>query len=110
MRFHWYQPVFYAVDDASFPSSSKEAMGYFVGISTNMGHAMTFKILTDDTNRIIVRSQVRPADNPTRPNLRLTDLFDGEAVSQVYVRSKFDSSNPDDYKDFDPVTGEVELP
>jgi hypothetical protein len=69
---------------------------------------MMFKILADDTNRIIVRSQVHPADNPTRPNLRLMDLFDGEAVSQVYVRSKFDSSNPDDYTDFDPVTGEVE--
>jgi hypothetical protein len=36
MRFHWYQPVFYAVDDALFPSSSKEALVYFVGISTNM--------------------------------------------------------------------------
>jgi hypothetical protein len=90
LRFHWYQPVFYAVDDVSFPSSSHEAMGYFVGISTNMGHTMTFKVLTEDTHKVIVRSQVRPADDPSRANLSLTDLFDGEGLSQVFVRSKFD--------------------
>jgi hypothetical protein len=65
LRFHWwYQPVFYAVDDVSFPSLSHEAMGYFVGISTNMGHTMTFKVLTEDTHKDIVRSQVRPAKRP----------------------------------------------
>lgn len=108
LRFHWFQPVFYAVDDVSFPSSSKEALGYFVGISTNCGHAMTFKILTDDTHRVIMRSQVRPADDPTRPNLRLTDLFDGEPPSKVFVRSKFDPDKASDYPNLDPTTGEVE--
>jgi hypothetical protein len=109
LRFHWYQPVFYDVDDVSFPSSSHKAMGYFVGISTNMDHTMTFKVLTDDTHKVIVRSQVvRPADDPSRPNLHLTDLFNGERLSQVFVRSKFDSSNPENLAKINPVvTGEV---
>jgi hypothetical protein len=85
LRFHWFQPVFYTVDDPSFPSESPEALGYFVGISTHCGHAMTFKVLTADTNKVILRSQVRPADDPLRPNLRLTDLFDGEPPSRIYV-------------------------
>jgi len=65
LRFHWYQLVFYGIDETSYPSSSKEAFGYFVGISTNCGHAMTFKVLCALTHRVISRSQVRPADDPT---------------------------------------------
>jgi len=108
LRFRWYQPVFYALDDVSFPSSSKEALGYFVGLSTNCGHAMTFKVLTEDTHRVIVRSMVRPADDPTRPNLRLTNIFDGEVPTKVSVRSKFDSTSPSDQPNIDQSTGEVE--
>jgi len=108
LRFSWYQPVFYANDNATFPSDTKESFGYFVGLSTHCGHAMTFKVLTSDTNKIIQRSQVRPADDPARPNLRLTDIFDGEAPTKVSVRSKFDSENPSDYGPIDPSTGEVE--
>lgn len=109
LRFYWFQPVFYAIDDAGFPSDSKEALGRFVGISTNCGHTMTFKVLTDDTNRVIVRSLVRPADDPLRPNLRLLDLFDGEkSDSKIVVRSKFDSLDPLDQPTLDSSTGEVE--
>jgi hypothetical protein len=35
------------VDGAVFPSISHEERGHFVGISTNVGHAMTYKILCD---------------------------------------------------------------
>jgi hypothetical protein len=33
--------------------------GQFVSISKSVGHAMTFKILTDDTLKVIHRSNVR---------------------------------------------------
>ena len=36
-----------------------------------MGHAMTYLILTDDTNKVISRSGVRSADKARFPNLRL---------------------------------------
>jgi hypothetical protein len=40
---------------------SSEIRGRFVGFSKNVGHALTFKILADDTQKIIHRSQVRLA-------------------------------------------------
>ena len=71
MRFHFWEEVYYSVDN-SYPSESPEKKGHFVGISTSVGDALTFQILTDDTNRIIHRSAVR-AVNTSRPdrNLRL---------------------------------------
>ena len=108
LRFHWYQPVFYVMEQPSFPSESREAFGYFVGLVPHCGHVMTFKVLTEDTQRVIFRSQVRPADDPKRPNLRLTDLFDGEPPAQIFVRSKDDPTNPDQLPNIDNETGEIE--
>ena len=110
MRFHWYQPVLFHVDNAGFPSESKEALGYFVGIAENCGHAMTFKILQHDTQRVILRSQVRPADDPHSPNLRLTDLFDGEPPSKLFVKSKSDPENSVDLQPISSESGEIEQP
>jgi hypothetical protein len=58
LRFSWYQPVYYKVDDSSFPSGTREERGHFVGIADNVAPAMAFKILTDDTNKVINRSNV----------------------------------------------------
>ena len=69
MRFHWWQPVYYKLDDSDFPSDSREKRGRFVGISEHVGHALTYKILTDDTKRVIHRSNVRLADDKDAPNL-----------------------------------------
>jgi hypothetical protein len=49
LRFYWWQNVYYKVDDSDFPSDSLEKLGHFVGIAEHVGHAMTYKILTDDT-------------------------------------------------------------
>jgi hypothetical protein len=57
--FQFYEPVVYFQPDASFPGS-KEKFGRFVGFAENVGDALTFKILTDDT-KVIHRSNVRPA-------------------------------------------------
>ena len=40
---------------------SDEIRGRFVGFAWDVGHVLTFKILTDDTHRVIKRSQVRLA-------------------------------------------------
>jgi hypothetical protein len=108
LRFHWYQPVLFNVDSPSFPSESSEALGYFVGVATHCGHMMTFKTLSDSTQCIIIRSQVRPADDPHRPNLRLTDLFDGEPPSKLFVKSKSDPDNTQDLPTLSSEYGEVE--
>ena len=41
LRFYWWEPIYFKIDDASFPSDSCEERGHFVGISRNVGHAMT---------------------------------------------------------------------
>ena len=45
----------------SFPSDTTEDIGYFVGFSENVGHSITFKVLTLDTRKVLTRSRVRPA-------------------------------------------------
>jgi hypothetical protein len=51
--FHFWKPVYYNLDNSDFPSDSREKRGHFVGISESVRHAMTFKILTDDTLKVI---------------------------------------------------------
>ena len=41
-----------------------------MGISENVGHDVTFKILNSSTNKIINVSNVRPANDNASPNLR----------------------------------------
>jgi hypothetical protein len=53
----------------TFPSKSNEISARFVGFSENVGHSHTFKVLTDDTKKILHRSRLRRADHD--PNLCL---------------------------------------
>jgi hypothetical protein len=79
LRFCWCEPVCCKEDDAPFPSTSREERGHFVGVSRNVGHAMTFKILADGSNKVIHRSNLRSAVTNSDPNLRL-DPLDGEIL------------------------------
>jgi hypothetical protein len=65
---YFWEPVYYKLD-SDFPSDSCEKRGHFVGISESVRHAMTFKILTDDTLKVIHQSNVRLALNPHTKNL-----------------------------------------
>ena len=94
LRFYWWQPVYYKVDDSCFPSNTRELRGRFVGIAEHVGHAMTFKILTDDTSKIISRSNVRSADVPMEYNLRLDPLC-GEPKQIVKSKNDTIDDNPD---------------
>jgi hypothetical protein len=76
LYFLFYKPVYYLVDETTFPSESKELCGRWVGVSENVGHFMTYKVLTDDTPRIIHGSNIRSAADPNARNLRLDPLND----------------------------------
>jgi hypothetical protein len=76
LYFLFYKPVYYLVDETTFPSESKELRGQWVGVSKNVGHFMTYKILTDDTRQIIHRSNIRSAADPNARNLCLDPLND----------------------------------
>jgi hypothetical protein len=74
--FSFYKPVYYLVDETTFPSKSKELRRRWVGVSENVGHFMTYKILMDDTRRIIHRSNICLAADPNARNLHLDPLND----------------------------------
>ena len=43
LYFHFYELVYYHMDDTLFPSESKEYHGWWVGISEHCGHFTTFQ-------------------------------------------------------------------
>ena len=65
LHFSFYEPVYYRIDssepDLNFPSSSNEKKGYWVGFADNQGDSLTWRILTEDTQKIIICSGVRSA-------------------------------------------------
>ena len=65
LHFSFYEPIYYRIDpsepDLNFPSSSNEKKGYWVGFADNQGDSLSWKILTEDTHKIIIRSGVRSA-------------------------------------------------
>jgi len=63
LHFHFWEQVYYKVDDSDFPSKSHEALGYMVGIAESVGHAMTYKVLTVDTQKIIYCSNLPSASS-----------------------------------------------
>ena len=67
LMYTFYEPVYYH-DYDTYPDSS-EKLGYWIGTAHNIGDALTFKILTHDTQEVIYRSTVRPA-NVKNPNYR----------------------------------------
>jgi hypothetical protein len=69
LQFRWFEPVLYSVDH-SFAKDSPEQAGRWVGIAETQGDALTYLILTDDTQQVITRSAVRSALDPGNPNLR----------------------------------------
>jgi hypothetical protein len=90
--FHFWEPVYYKLDDSDFPSDSRKKCGHFVGISESVGHAMTFKILTNNTLKVIHRSNVRLVLNPHAKNLRLDPLEPGDVATPI-VKSRHDSAD-----------------
>ena len=65
LHFSFYEPVYYRIDSSepglNFPSSSNEKKGYWVGFADNQGDSLTWRILTEDTQKLIIRSGVRSA-------------------------------------------------
>ena len=81
--------VYYLRQEASFPSDSSEALAYFVGFAEHVGHQATYKLLTEDTRKIIYRSRVRLADE--HPNRVLEPNNDSE--NPQVLKSKGDTES-----------------
>jgi len=57
--------------------ASDESSGRFVGFSESAGHVMTYKVLTDESNKIIFHSRIRLAS--IDPNQQLDPPVDDGA-------------------------------
>ena len=51
----------YSGSSTSLHSSSNEKKGYWVGFANNQGDSLTWRILTEDTHKIIIHSGIRSA-------------------------------------------------
>ena len=98
LLYTFYQPVFYATHNQSYPSASEERAARWVGFGERVGDALTHKLLDDDTKKILYRSAVRPSFRWRG------ELPDPQPI--IFVRSRQDDSqsatkplaeyNPDD--------------
>ena len=64
----FYQPVFYATHNQSFPSISEERAACWVGFGEHVGDDLTHKYFDDDTKEILYRSAVKTSDS-AHPNM-----------------------------------------
>jgi hypothetical protein len=89
LLFSFNEHIYYL--DAEFPlPTSKEKAGYFVGNAENVGEALTFWILTEDTEQFIARSIVRTAEDAKKPNKRVDAMNARPSGSSKTVIGKKD--------------------
>ena len=68
LQFYFYQPMFYLdTNKPAFPKS-KELLGHWVGLTDNVGDALTYWILTTE-NQVIACSTLCPAYQSEHQNL-----------------------------------------
>ena len=91
MMYTFYQSVFYASHNQSFPSTSEEKHAFWVGFGEHIGDAITHKLLDSSSNKIIYHSAVQPADH-LHPNKHLLpDLWESGGSNNtpptIFVKS-----------------------
>lgn len=70
LHYDWFQPVYYREEETRFPSMAVEKYGWIVGIAENVGHALTFKVLSEDTQRVLHWSVIWTATDSSTANIR----------------------------------------
>ena len=73
-----------------FLIKSCELREHFVGIAEHVGHAMTIRILTDETQKIIYQSNLHSAVKLSKPNLQVDPLK--SSLSPI-CKSRHDDNN-----------------
>ena len=76
MCFRFNEPVYCLVDSdhQQFPSKPKEVRARWVGVSENVGGPMTWKVVTEKTQKVLCQSAIRTALDPSMRNLSLDPL------------------------------------
>ena len=98
LHFSFYEPVYYRIDssepDLNFPSSSNEKKGYWVGFADNQGDSFIWRILTEDTQKIIIRSGARSALRTTTNQRLASPSGEGTTVPFPIPYSQSQNSLP----------------
>jgi hypothetical protein len=89
LRFPFWHKVYAQAINPTYPTDTKEQLCYMVGFSKNVRHAMSYKLLTCDTHKIIHWSSIHSAEDPSAVNVRAAPI-DGDNIKQ-YIKSKHDS-------------------
>ena len=76
LNFYFWQPVYYLLDptDQSFGVKSKEKRARWAGVDKQIGAKMCYKLVDDETGKIINRSVIRSATEPGTANLRVDPI------------------------------------
>ena len=94
-RLTFWERVLYCDGGEPFPSDSREETGRFVGIAPHVGHAMTYLILTDDTQKVVPRLRVQPF-SAKDPNRRVGPLGgETQPVLKTFPKPSPDKSSTD---------------
>jgi hypothetical protein len=62
LQYQFYEKVYFKEHVVSYPSQSREGLGFWVGVAEHVGDALTYKVLTADTKKIIYISELRSAE------------------------------------------------
>jgi hypothetical protein len=66
---HFYEPLYYLSHQAKFPKSTEKA-GYWLNVAKNVGDALTFEILDDESGDRVTSSITRPKARSPHVNNR----------------------------------------
>ena len=76
LNFYFWQPVYYLIDPTaqSFGVISKEKRARWAGVDEQIGAKMCYKLVDDETGKIINRSVIHSATEPGTKNLRVDPI------------------------------------
>ena len=71
LNFYFWQPVYYLVDpeDQSFSVKSREKRARWAGVDEKIGAKMCYKLVDEESGKIICRSVILAAIEPGSANL-----------------------------------------
>ena len=71
LNFHFYERIFFLDDVEGSFSDTTKSLGYWCGPTVHTGDAMTYLIMTSDTNQLIAHSVIRTENDKISPNKRV---------------------------------------
>ena len=114
----FYESVYYRIDssepDFNFPSSSNDIKGYWAGFAANQGDSLTWRTLTEDTQRIIICSGIQSSLSTTTNQCLASPSGEGTTLpfSIPYPQHSKNSLplDPFDYEDNPIPMANIDIP